>query len=91
MRISLINYEGDCLWALNTPDGIVVYDQWESLVEILTEENFLKWVDGEFGLTDSEGKEWFYTKEHRDARATAQQIFNFLKNSKENENRNRKS
>jgi hypothetical protein len=79
MKIVLINYEGACLWALNTSDGIVIYDQWESLVDILTEEAFLEWIDGEFWLMDSEGKKWVFTEEHKDAKPSVREIINFLK------------
>ena len=81
-RISLINYEGDCLWAKREGKEIVIYDQWDSIVDILNAEKFLDWVDGKFELSDSEGKKWVFQKEALDARAKFKEIFFFL--TKEN-------
>lgn len=87
-RLSLINYEGDCLYAVKSDtesDGIqiVVYDQYDSLCEIYdTVEQFLDWIDGnaEYGIVDSKGKEWFFEKEHKDAKPSFKKIYAFLKN-----------
>jgi hypothetical protein len=77
-RISLINYEGDCLWAKKDGSEIVIYDQWDSIVEILTTEKFLDWVDGKFELSDSEGKSWAFQKEALEAKPKFKEIFFFL-------------
>jgi len=78
-KFSLINYEGDVLWAKRDGDKVVIYDQWESLVDIMTVPKFCEWLDGDIGLTDSEGKTWYWTKEHRDAKPTMAEVLNFLK------------
>jgi hypothetical protein len=77
-RISLINYEGDCLWAKREGEEIVVYDQWDGISDILTTEKFLDWVDGKFGLSDSEGKTWFFNKEATLAKPSFKEIYFFL-------------
>jgi hypothetical protein len=78
-KLSLINHEGDCLWAIRSGDDVVVYDQWEDLVEILNVEKFCLWLDGETGLTDSHGKTWYWTKESREAKPSMWKLINFLK------------
>lgn len=83
-RISLINYEGDCLWAKREDNEIVVYDQWDGISDILTIEKFLDWVDGKFGLSDSEGKTWFFNKEAKDAKPDFKEIYFFLTRETEN-------
>ena len=78
-KISLINHEGDCLWAIMSGSDVVIYDQWEDLVDIMSVELFCTWLDGEIGLTDSQGKTWYWTKECRDAKPSMWKLLNFLK------------
>lgn len=79
-RISLINHEGDCLWAMRSDDGgVVVYDQWEDIVDIMSIPDFCSWIDGETGLRDSSGKTWYWNDESRDAKPGIYRVFNFLK------------
>jgi hypothetical protein len=78
-KFSLINYEGDCLWAIRDADKVVIYDQWESLVDIMDIPSFCKWIDGDIALIDSNGKAWDWTKEHRDSKPGMFKLLNFLK------------
>ena len=78
-NISLINHEGDCLWAIRSDDNIVVYDQWEDLVDIMTIPQFCEWLDGDIGLTDSNGKTWYWNKEPQDSKPSMLKLVNFLK------------
>ena len=78
-KISLINHEGDCLWAIMSGGDVVIYDQWEDLVDIMSVELFCTWLDGEIGLTDSQGKTWYWTQEGRDAKPSIWKLLNFLK------------
>lgn len=78
-KFSLINHEGDCLWAIRDADKVVVYDQWESLVDIMDIPSFCKWIDGDIALIDSNGKTWYWTNEHRDAKPGMFKLLNFLK------------
>lgn len=83
-RIGLINFEGDCLYAIKTnPEKdvvhIVVYDQTDSLCEVFTSvSEFLAFIDGREYVTDSDGRKWVYTDEHRDAKPTTSRLFEFL-------------
>ena len=79
-KFSLINHEGDCLWAIRDADKVVIYDQWESLVDIMDIPSFCKWIDGYIALIDSNGKAWDWTKEHRDSKPGMLKLLNFLKN-----------
>lgn len=78
-KFSLINHEGDVLWAKRDDDNIVIYDQWEDLVDIMPIESFCEWLDGSMGLTDSQGKTWYWAKEHRDAKPSMWKLLQFLK------------
>ncbi len=79
-KLSLINHEGDCLWAVrNEVDEIVIYDQWRSLVTTLTIPEFCSWIDGEFDITDSHDKPWNWNKEHKEAKPSMFKLLNFLK------------
>jgi len=78
-KFSLINHEGDALWAKRDGNDIVIYDQWEDLVEIMTIIQFCGWIDGDVGLIDSKGTTWYYTKEHRDAKPSMWKLLQFLK------------
>jgi hypothetical protein len=78
-KFSLINHEGDVLWAIRDAEKIVIYDQWESLVDIVDVKHFCEWLDGHIGLTDSNGKTWYWTKEYRDAKPSMFSLINFLK------------
>jgi len=83
-RIGLINYEGDCLYAIRNAENqsglpIVVYDQHDCICKIYkTKDEFLKWVDGRSTLIDSDSKVWKFTEAHHDARPTLCKIFEFI-------------
>jgi hypothetical protein len=78
--LGLINYEGDVLKMRKVSDDeYVIYDQWDSIVEIMNRERFCEWLDGDFPLIDSQGKHWVYTEQHRDARQALNVIFEYIK------------
>lgn len=77
--ISLINYEGSCLKAVRGEKGnIAIYDQYGELADLLDREEFLQFIEGHISIFDSEGKEWIWTKESKEARPTLSEIFNFI-------------
>ena len=78
-KFSLINHEGDCLWAIREDDNIIIRDQWGELVDIMTITQFCGWIDGDVGLIDSKDTTWYYTKEHRDAKPSMWKLLQFLK------------
>lgn len=81
IKFSLINHEGDVLWAIRDEDKVVIYDQWKELVDIMSVELFCTWIDGTIGLTDSQGKTWHWNKEHREAKPNMFKLLNFLNNN----------
>jgi hypothetical protein len=79
--LELINYEGPCLKlnrAKSGPDQFVIYDQWDSICDIITLEQLCNWLDGKFPLEDSNGKEWYYTKESQDAKCGIYKILQWI-------------
>ncbi len=77
---SLVNYEGDVLKMKKVDDDeYVIYDQWDSIVDIVTTQKLLEFLDGASKLQDSEGNQWYWPNIHREARTTLYQIFNYMK------------
>ena len=75
-QLGLINYEGDVLKLLKVHDDeFVIYDQWDSIVEVLDFMKLCVWMDGETTLVDSSGKHWNFS-EHKEAR---QSLYNIIK------------
>lgn len=79
-KLSLINYEGDCLRAEYGKNGkVAVYDQYDYLCELFNEGyELLDFIDGKTTIVDSQGKEWSFPEEHRDAKPSSSQIYDFL-------------
>jgi hypothetical protein len=78
-RIGLINYEGDAVWAKKAGDDeFVVYDQWDGIMEILTREDFFRFLDGDLELMDGEGKKWNFKKEYTEAKPSYKTLFYFI-------------
>jgi len=80
-KLSLINYEGDCLKAIK-PSGtnsIHIYDQYGVLLREITEQELFAFIDGLYEIEDSKGKFWNFTKEHKDAKPSMSQVYKFIK------------
>lgn len=79
-KISLINYEGDCIWAKKNKEGdFMIYDQYGSMIEKVNVLEFQNWIDGIIPFVDSKGKSWFYTDHHSDAKPSSKSLFEFIK------------
>jgi hypothetical protein len=78
--IGLINYEGDALKLLKiNSNEFVIYDQWDSIVEVLTFEELCDWFDGSFPLFDSQGKSWIYTEHSRESKQRTFNLINYIR------------
>lgn len=77
-RISLINYEGDCLRAIKKGSTIVIKDQYGEELAQWTLEEFQKFISGGLEIADSRGKSWNFKSEHRDARPSDRQLEQFM-------------
>jgi hypothetical protein len=78
--LGLLNYEGDVLKMKKAgEDEFVIYDQWNSIVEILTQDELFEFLDGIRPLTDSSGKTWNWADEHREAKTSLRRIFEYIK------------
>ena len=76
-----MNFEGDAIWAKKAgEDEFVVYDQWDSIVEILTRDEFFNFLDGNLELADSEGKKWNFRNEHVNAKPSYKSLVHFITN-----------
>ena len=79
-RISLINYEGDCIWAKKSKGGdFLIYDQYGVMIEKVGLLEFQNWIDGLRSLVDSKGKSGFYPDHHADAKPGSKSLFEFVK------------
>jgi hypothetical protein len=45
---------------------------------MLNPERMGAWLEGEFAMIDSEGKEWFYTQQSEDARVSMEDLIYYL-------------
>jgi hypothetical protein len=78
--VGLLNFEGDVLKAKKAGnDEYVIYDQWDDIVDIVTEKTLFEWLDGEIEFVDSAGKSWNFKKEHFEARIKISKLFQFMK------------
>ena len=78
-KLGLLNFEGDVI-KMSKPkgDGIAIYDQWDNHIHTVDILGLCRWLDGTTPFVDAKGKEWFYTREHIDARRSLHAIFSFI-------------
>ena len=55
-KLSLINYEGDCLTAQIAGENFFIKDQYGVCVSVLSRNDLSRFLDGEFSISDSRGK-----------------------------------
>jgi hypothetical protein len=78
--IGLLNFEGDVLKLKKVDDNeFVIYDQWDSIVEILTFDELSDFFDGNRTLIDSESNKWNWANQHHNAKVRFKKLFNYLK------------
>ena len=81
-RLGLINYEGDCLYAIKDDYGITIKDQYGVDIQKVSVEELYGFIDGLINITDSKGKTWNYPSEHKDAKPSYSMIYHFVKDIK---------
>jgi hypothetical protein len=79
-KLSLINYEGDCLRAVNDNGEILIKDQYGETINTVTVEELYAFIDGLINFVDSKGKSWHYPSESKDAKPSSSMIYHFVKN-----------
>jgi len=83
-KLSLINYEGDCLKASKVNGKINITDQWNVLVEILDTKTFLNFIDGKMEIKDSRDKSWNFVNESSESKPSLSTIYDFLTSPENN-------
>ena len=91
MKLELLNYEGPVLTAykradmiMNSTGGIAlmnlytILDQWKTPVFIGRDEEFFKFINGLITVVDSNGKEWNYLQESKEAKADPEEMLHFI-------------
>ena len=79
-QIGLLNFEGDVLKLKKASDNeFVIYDQWDSIVEVMTFDELSDFFDGETTLIDSESNKWNWDEQHKNAKVSFKKLFNYLK------------
>lgn len=82
-KFVLVNYEGNALFALKLNENtILVYDQWNKLVDRLSVEGFHDFINGKTLVTDSSGKEWNFLDVHTNAKPNSLEIEIFVNEHK---------
>jgi len=81
--IGLLNFEGDVLTA-HRISGILedslflITDQWKNPVKLLTKEQLLNFLIGDFSITDTYGRAWNWPSESEDARPSQNRLKIFI-------------
>jgi hypothetical protein len=79
-KLGLINYEGDCLRAVKINNyQVEIQDQYGETCATLMIDELYAFIDGDFDITDSQGKQWNYPKEHKDAKPSHSKVYQFVK------------
>jgi hypothetical protein len=76
--LGLINYEGDCLKAINEKGSIIIKDQYGSIVDTLSPDQFYEFIDGSRDIIDSKGKSWNFPSESREAKPAPSKVYEFV-------------
>ena len=79
-KLSLINYEGDCLKAVQGEGIIDIIDQYGEVVKSMEPEDLFAFFDGYITIEDSKGKVWSYLDEHKDAKPSWSSVYQFISN-----------
>jgi hypothetical protein len=79
-KIELLNFEGPVLVAHKSRNIFVITDEWKEVIDIFYGiEEMEDFLNGEFSVTDTKGRNWMYTKENGDAKPTKEKIDQFIK------------
>lgn len=77
--LGLLNFEGPVLKLhKSNNDEFVIYDQWDSIVEVMTLKELCSFFDGKTILTDSSGKKWDWSQEHDNAKVSFSKLFKYI-------------
>lgn len=77
-KLSLINYEGDCLTAQIDGENFFIKDQYGEWVSVLSRNDLARFLEGEFSISDSRGKSWNYLEVHEEAKPKLQDLVKFI-------------
>lgn len=82
-KLSLINYEGDSLRAVNNEEGMVdIIDQYGVTVKSLEIADLFSFFDGYIKIEDSNGKVWSFVDEHKDSKPSWSSVYQFISTCK---------
>lgn len=79
-KLDLLNSEGPILTVYKTPDGYVLYDREDSIVEILSEDEFTSFINGSMTLPNPRGGQFVYTSYPEDMKPSSHDLEKFMKN-----------
>lgn len=77
-KLSLINYEGDCLRAEKVNESISIIDQYGKTVDKFNLVSFRDFIEGRLNVVDSAGRVWKFPLESVDSRPSPEKILKFL-------------
>jgi hypothetical protein len=76
--IGILNFEGDVLKAHATPRGILITDQWRTPVDFLGLDEFYEVLHRGRTITDSSGRAWVCSAEHKNAKPREEKLYEFI-------------
>ena len=80
-KLSLINYEGDCLKAIVRDNEIIIVDQYGEDVKRLPVHDVSElwaFIDGAIEIEDSIGTKWNFVAAHNEAKPSMIEVYKFL-------------
>ena len=77
-KLGLINYEGDCIYAVKTGSDYKMYDQWNTELAVWNHDEFTQFIEGFRWIEDSRGKSWNYLNESIEARPSIHRLMEFI-------------
>jgi len=81
-KLGLINYEGDCLVAIKSDNGIIIKDQYGVELQTMTVPELYGFIDGLIDIVDSKEISWNYPRASKDSKPSYSMIYNFVKDIK---------
>lgn len=76
--LDLVNSEGPLLKLIKSKKSFIIVDEWQVQLTTLTRDEVIKFINGEFNLTDSHRREWNFPLVSQGMRCPIQNIMDFI-------------
>lgn len=76
--LDLVNSEGPLLKLIKSKKSFIIVDEWQVQLTILTKDEVIKFINGEFNLTDSHQRKWNFPLVSQGMRRPIKDIMDFI-------------